>query len=316
MNLKKTTIRTSIIFALLLSLNIYSAYGRSDSDGAGDSDAKRGKVFGIVLSGGGALGYAHIGVLHAFEEEGFNPQYVAGASMGAVIAAFYSNGMTALDIMKMARDEKFYKTSKIISITVGLDKLGMSSHKHVSALLDKYIPHNSFDSLERKLYVSATNLNTQRSEIISEGDRLKEYVLASSSIPGVFEAIDIDGIVYVDGGVLNNFPAQAIRNKCDVLIGVDVQPYSPKMKLNNVIDVSLRSLYTLVNVNSLEGRGMCDYLIDSYAINDYTIFDFNKIEEIYLYGYNLGKKYLQEHPELLEWIRQAQPYSSSSSIER
>lgn len=267
--------------------------------------AKKPKTFGLVLSGGGALGYAHIGVIQALEEEGFNAQYVAGASMGSIIGSFYCSGMSGAEIIKMARDEKFYKVNKILPLAVGIDNLGISSHKHVYALMNKYLPYNSFDSLQRQLFISVTNLNTQRVEIVSEGDYLKEFVLASSSIPGMIEAVVIEGITYVDGGVLNNFPAEAIRNKCDIVIGIDVQPYSPEVKFKNFVDVTLRTLYTLVNVNSLEGRKECDYLIDSYAINDYTILDFNKIEEIYQYGYNLGKQYLKEHPDLVKLIHQS-----------
>lgn len=256
------------------------------------------KSVGIVLSGGGALGMAHIGILQALEEEGFNPKYVAGASMGAIIASFYCNGMSAVEIRDMVRTEKFYKTTKILTFSVGKDKLGLSSHKHVNELLDKYIGHNSFDSLSRHLYVSTVNLNTQKCEIIGSGDKLKEYVIASSSIPGVFEAVNIDGCIYVDGGTLNNFPAQAIRNKCDVLIGVDVQPYTPNMLINNTTDVAIRALYTVIHANSVSGRKKCDYIIDCFALEKYSIFDFNKFEELYQYGYNIGKEYLAAHPDL------------------
>ena len=255
---------------------------------------------GIVLSGGGALGFAHIGALQALEEAGIHPTYVAGSSMGALVGAFYASGMTPKEIFDMVRAEKIYSISKIFSLSVSTEKIGISSHKNVNKLMDKYIPHNSFDLLPKHLYVSAVNLNTQKCEIVGKGNKLKEYVLASSSIAAVFEAIEINGDIYVDGGSLNNMPTEAIREKCDVVIGIDAVPPYEENDINNIKDVSLRLLNIITCANSVAGRKMCDFLVESFAVKYYTIFDFEKYEEIYNYGYSAMSSYINEHPEMID----------------
>ncbi|MEG1556086.1 MAG: patatin-like phospholipase family protein [Bacteroidales bacterium] len=260
------------------------------------------KSVGIVLSGGGALGYAHVGALQALEESGIVPQYIAGASMGAIVGIFYANGMSPKEIYDMVYAERFYKITKILSLVVGKDKMGLSSHKNILNLMNKYISHNSFDSLQKKFFVSVTNLSKQSAHLIGSGGYLKDYVLASSSIPAIFEAIIIDNEIFVDGGTLNNFPAQALYKKCDIIIGVDVIPYSTNIKTNTILDIAERSLNTVIHENSKEGREMCDYLIESYAIDQYSSFDFDKFEEIYKIGYETTKKYIEEHPKMVQQI--------------
>jgi NTE family protein len=257
---------------------------------------------GVVLSGGGALGFAHIGCLQSLEEAGIYPDYVAGASMGALVGAFYANGMAPTEIYTMAQKEKIYKKTKLFYPSVDRVNLGLSSHKNVEKLMNKYIGHNSFDSLQKHLYVSVTNLNTQECEFIGSGNMLKEYVLASSSIPAVFESVIIDGQFYVDGGTTNNMPAQAIRDKCDILIGIDVVPPSKLDTINDFIGLSIRTMNTMTISNSKEGRVMCDYVIDCMAIEKYNNFNFEKYKEIYEIGYETMKKYIEEHPGMMEAV--------------
>lgn len=256
---------------------------------------------GVVLSGGGALGFAHIGALQALEEQGIYPQYVAGTSMGALVGAFYAKGYSAAEIKEIIKVEKMDELHKIITPVGKSDHLGFSSHRNILKVLKKYIPDNSFDSLPKKLAVCATNIVTSQAEIVSSGDSLWEYVLASSSIPGVFEAVKIGDGVFVDGGVMNNMPAKAIRKDCDILIGIDVNPEqrsTPKIK--NTIQVAFQTLRTLVRHNSVSGRKTCDYLIEPRAIEKYAEFDFNKFDYIYQSGYDAMKQYLEQNPELAD----------------
>lgn len=256
---------------------------------------------GIVLSGGGALGFAHVGVLQALEEYGISPQYVAGASMGSLVGAFYANGFTPEEICKVVFSEQLYNSGNIFSFLQGSKNgLGFSSHKKVAALLDKYFPSNSFDSLPRHLCVSVSDMTVPESKLISKGDKLKEYVLASMSIPIVFEAMVIDDHVYVDGGTMNHFPAQGIRKNVDVLIGIDVLPFTDKVKLKNISDMANRMIFLIAQTSAAEGKKLCDYYLESKACDTYSMFDFNKFEEIYRYGYLMMKDYLNNNPEMIK----------------
>lgn len=120
------------------------------------------------------------------------------------------------------------------------------------------------------------------------------------SIPVLFQSVVIDSMVYIDGGITNNLPACAIREKCDILIGVDVNPYTEVKKIGSIKEAVMRTMTTLVMNTSKEGRECCDYVVDVYASHDYSILDFAKFKEIYKIGYDAGVRFLLNNPELLK----------------
>jgi len=223
--------------------------------------------------------------------------------MGSIIGAFYAHGYSPKQIREFVKFEKFYKPAKIVAPLVEKNKLGLFSQKNILKILDKYIPHDSFDSLRMPFFVSVTNLSTSKSEYFNSGDSLHCYVLASAAIPTIFNAVKINGDTYVDGGVLNNFPAQPIRNQCKYLIGIDVKADCEFSKAKRIKDIFMRSLNVIIIQNSAEGRAMCDVLISPQANQKYYEFDFAAFDEIYQYGYDATKKYLDENPEMVEKLR-------------
>lgn len=255
---------------------------------------------GVSLSGGGALGYAHIGVLDALEDYGIEPTIVSGTSMGAIVGVLYADGYEPDKILDLITEHKMTNKSKIMSLDIKSSELGLFSKKYISSFLDKTLHTDSFDSLPKPFYCATTNLMTTKGEIISTGDRLKKYTLASMSIPVLFQSVVIDDMVYIDGGITNNLPACAIREKCDILIGVDVNPYTEVKKIGSIKEAVMRTMTTLVMNTSKEGRECCDYIVDVYASHDYSILDFAKFKEIYKIGYDAGVRFLLNNPELLK----------------
>lgn len=255
---------------------------------------------GVSLSGGGALGYAHIGVLDALEDYGIEPTIVSGTSMGAIVGVLYADGYEPRKILDLITEHKMTNKSKIMSLDIKSSELGLFSKKYISSFLDKTLHTDSFDSLPKPFYCATTNLMTTKGEIISTGDRLKKYTLASMSIPVLFQSVVIDDMVYIDGGITNNLPACAIREKCDILIGVDVNPYTEVKKIGSIKEAVMRTMTTLVMNTSKEGRECCDYIVDVYASHDYSILDFAKFKEIYKIGYDAGVRFLLNNPELLK----------------
>jgi NTE family protein len=255
---------------------------------------------GVSLSGGGALGYAHIGVLDALEDYGIEPTIVSGTSMGAIVGVLYADGYEPEKILDLITEHKMTNKSKIMSLDIKSSELGLFSKKYISSFLDKTLHTDSFDSLPKPFYCATTNLMTTKGEIISTGDRLKKYTLASMSIPVLFQSVVIDSMVYIDGGITNNLPACAIREKCDILIGVDVNPYTEVKKIGSIKEAVMRTMTTLVMNTSKEGRECCDYIVDVYASHDYSILDFAKFKEIYKIGYDAGVRFLLNNPELLK----------------
>ena len=254
---------------------------------------------GITLSGGGALGYAHIGVLQALEEHGIHPDCISGSSRGAIIGTLYAAGYSPKEMLAIVQKDKLYRINKLLTLQSAFTTTGMSSHKSLHRILLQLIPHNSFDSLPRRLTVCVTNLDSGESEYISSGDSLAEYVVASASIPGIFETRTVGGHTYVDGGVLDNLPVRALRPQCDHIIAVDVLPFVRESRKSTSLDVMLWSIRLMQHSNSIPGRAAADWLIDSYALVEFHEFSFDKYREIYQYGYKAATEYLAAHPELI-----------------
>lgn len=264
---------------------------------------------GIVLSGGGALGFAHIGVLQALEDNGIYPQIVSGTSMGALVGAMYANGMTPQDIFEMVKVERLSKLSKFTDISIGNTRkiLGASSQDKLHDILIRHLPHNSFDSLTLPFYLCTTNLTEEHAVIRHSGSQLVEYLQGSSCIPGFFAPTVINGQYYVDGGIYNNLPAQPIRSKCKVLIASDVNAAENRKQISSMGDVMSRSLSLLIYENTREGRDMCDYVINVPVNNKYGVTDFSNFYEIYQIGYRTALEFIQQHPDLKRSINKYKP---------
>ena len=251
--------------------------------------------FGLVLSGGGALGFAHIGAIKALEEYGIEPKYVAGTSMGAIIGVMYAAGYSADEIMQIVKEDRLYKVGRLITLQSSLRNSGMSTHKTLLRELAELIPHNSFDSLERKFMVCVTSVETGEAVYRHKGGYLKEYVAASASIPGVFEPIIIDSVRYIDGGIVDNLPVSQLLalNPQLFIIGVDVLPFVENYEAKNSIDMLLWMSRLFQSKNMDPNRAKCDWLIQSFALNEYHGFEFKRYKEIYQYGYDAMKEYIE-----------------------
>ena len=244
--------------------------------------------FGITLSGGGARGIAHIGVLEALNKYGIKPRVVSGTSMGASVGVLYAAGYPPKDLLKMLMERKFHKLvnwHKPFSGLIDMDK--------VNDLLKDVVGEDDFSSLKMPFYCAVTNLNSGLEEVKSEG-KLFQWVVASASIPVVFEPQIIDGQTYVDGGILNNLPAEAIRNECQFLIGVHVNHNGPEKEITGMKTVAERAFRLGISQNVEKSKKVCDFFIEPPEARNYSTFAFNKAEEIYEIGYNRTKKQLRE----------------------
>lgn len=257
------------------------------------------KPLGLCLSGGGALGFAHIGVLQALLDKGIEPQVVSGSSMGALVATLYAAGYSPDDMMQMIKDDRLYMISKLMKLTTKFWKSGFSSHNKITKLLNETIPHDSFDELPKKLFVCVTNMNTMDWEIKSTGNNLATWTSASASIPAVFEAVEVDGVYYIDGGVLNNLPAQPLKPLCRAIIGVDIFPFIPPVKMRRPMDAFASTVRGIQHLNSLEGRSVCDYLIEPTVVKRFHEFKFDAYQKIFNLGYRDAMVYIRSHPDIL-----------------
>jgi NTE family protein len=176
---------------------------------------------GLALSGGGARGLAHIGVLKVLEQEGIPVDYLAGTSMGGVIAAGYAAGLSP-DFMEQ---EALGMTSlRRLLALADLSPLrrGLFEGQKVREYLASHLGDRTFDDLRVPLALAAVDLNSGQAVYLGQG-RVVDAVRATVALPGVFTPVERDGQLLVDGGLLDNLPAGAVRRMgADVVIAVDV----------------------------------------------------------------------------------------------
>ncbi len=249
------------------------------------------KKIGICFSGGGALGFAHIGVIRAFEEYGLQGDIISGASMGAIIGALYAHGYTSTEMEEMVQTYKTNSFLRLIKFNV-MRGVGLSSHKKVEDILRQLLPHESFDELKRKFYLSVTDILTPEWKIVDSGD-LIQYILASMSIPLLFEPILINGKYLVDGGIMNNLPVEPlVENNCYV-IGIDVQDaFENDEKIG--VGMIAKRIHSAMTKESQKPRvAKCDLYINFPELRHYHIEDFGNHKEIIEIGYQRTKAVLQ-----------------------
>ena len=237
---------------------------------------------GITLSGGGARGLAHVGVLQALEDFGIIPSIVSGASAGSIVGALYASGLAPKNILKVM--EKSQSLLKIFNF--GIPKQGLSDLSYLENILKDNIKDLRFEAMKKELFIAVSNLNSAQVEYMNSGD-LKKAVVASSSIPLIFKPIDMNGNRYVDGGLMDNFPVKAIRDSCDFLIGVNVMPLNPMSidNLESLKDIGMRSFEMSVWNNTQPNIPLCDAFIEPTELSKYHIFAFKKYQIMYDIGY-------------------------------
>lgn len=246
---------------------------------------------GLVLSGGGARGICHLGVIKALEESGVRFNYIAGTSAGALTGALYSFGYKPEEILDIVQKTSFFR-----SVRLAWTLKGLLSIEGLHDVLLKYIPTDSFDVLKIPMTVCATDIKRGRVEYFSQGN-LIPALLSSSCVPAVFNPYRFNGLLYVDGGILDNLPVKAISDKCDFIIGSHCNFITSEFDVKNIRSVVERSLLMAINGNTNFSKSLCDVLIEPPEVGRFSGFDLSKAKEIFQIGYEYTKETFK--PELL-----------------
>lgn len=241
---------------------------------------------GIALSGGGIKGLCHAGVLKALEEQGIRPDILSGVSAGAVVGALYADGYSPDEIAKLFEDISFRRMTKIQIPDGGFFKIDT-----FQKFLSKKLRAKTFDELKIPLRVIATDLDKGQSVMFSNGN-LIDPIIASCSIPVLFSPKVIDGVHYVDGGVLKNFPVSTIRNECEKVIGINASPLVADEYKPSILNVAARSYNFMFKANILHDKELCDLLIEPVDMGNYDTFDVDKGREIFELGYRTTRQML------------------------
>jgi len=253
------------------------------------------KKIGIALSGGGARGIAHIGVLQALEDHGFQPSAISGASAGAIVGCLYAAGKSPVEILAFVKKASLFKLLK-----VSLPYSGLTNLSHLRTMLEDQIEEDRFEALKKPLHIAISNLNTGNLELKNKGE-LFRVVMASSSIPLVFQPVEIDGEMYVDGGLLGNMPTAPLKGKVDIIVGVNVMPHIEveKKSVKSVFGIAQRCFDLSILANTRPSIELCDLLIEPKAVQSYNIFNLNKYQKLYDIGYQAMEEKMEEMKQLM-----------------
>lgn len=244
---------------------------------------------GLALSGGGARGIAHIGVIKALEELNIRPDVISGTSAGSIVGALYAAGMKPDTILEVASHLSIFKSVKIAWAWSGLLKM-----EGLQALLTRHIPENTFESLKIPLTVAATEIRLGAIQYFSSGE-LAPAVISSCSIPGVFDPVHFNDHLYVDGGLLDNLPARPIRDKCDFLIGSHCNHLASEYNEHSLKSTIERSMLITISANTTASRMLCDLVIEPPNLARFSVFEMGKAQEIYDTAYKYTKENFLPH---------------------
>lgn len=264
---------------------------------------------GLALGGGGAKGYAHIGVLKALEEMKIPVDYIAGTSMGAVVGALYASGMSADEVAAVAieidwtdalQDEteypQLYWRRKYIarryasSVEFGIKGRGLAmtsgfrTGQKLRFLLSRYLlpvaTTHDFDGLPIPFRAVAADIETGEPVVLSHGD-LPAAVRASMSIPGALTPVDYDGRLLVDGGIAMNLPVEVVRAMgADVVIAIDVgDPLVTREHLTSAVSI-VSQLSTLLTRSNMDRQARLADLVLRPPVDGFQTADFDSHDDL------------------------------------
>ena len=314
---------------LLVSLLIFTQISLGQDN---NTQNKRPKV-GLVLSGGGAKGLAHIGVLKVIDSLNIKIDYIAGTSMGAIVGGLYASGYNAnqldsifsnIDVDALLQDytpreaKSFYekRNDEIYALTLPFNKfkLGLPSglskglyNFNLISLLTQHVSNvRDFNQLPIPFLCIATDAETGEKMVLDKGI-LAQCMVASGALPTLYSPVEINGRLLIDGGVIDNYPVEELLAKgVDIVIGVDVQD---GLKTRNELK-GVTSLLAQINnfsmIEKMEGKQKATNIYIKPDIKGYSVVDFEKGNEIIVKG----------KEKALEFVKELTPYRNLTSENR
>lgn len=285
---------------------------------------------GLALGSGAARGFAHVGILKAFEEVGLQPYAITGSSMGALIGGIYASGYPIKNIEDFILNLDFSVFKNFVDFK--LSRAGIVDGKKIEDFLESIVEIREISELKIKFACVATDSLTGLEVIFNKGDIIKA-IRSSISFPGVFIPVYHEGMFLIDGGVKNPVPVDLLPSDCDIKIAVDVGPFvikdklikkyfinkqqSQKKNINESFNSMIKQLFKLNNSEEIKYPNMLETLVQTIAImqesiyeykikglkniieikpdlDDYKLTDFTKAKEIVEIGYKEGIKIIKE----------------------
>jgi NTE family protein len=260
----------------------------------------------LVLGGGAARGFAHVGVIRALEQEKIPIDMIIGTSVGSLIGAIYANDLNSFELEWTA-----FTLEKDDLLDYGflnaITGMGMTKGEKLEEFVTTKIAAKNIESLKLPFAAVATDLNSGKRVVLDHGSVAKA-VHASSAIPGVFEPVGLRGQLLIDGGVLDNIPIAVAREKgADIVIAVDISENVQNYNITNIVDVILQAVNIMFDENVKYKKKEADVLITP-AVGNVAMLDFTQKKRCMQAGIEAGLKATPEiNKKIAEWVKKHQP---------
>jgi NTE family protein len=256
----------------------------------------------LVLGGGAARGFAHVGVIRALEQEKIPIDLIVGTSVGSLIGAIYASDMNSMELewtaFMLEKDSLFD-----YGLMTAFTGMGAAKGDKLEEFVKSKVPVANIENLKIPFAAVATDLNRGTRVVLDRGP-VARAVRASSAIPGVFNPVDHQGRLLVDGGVIDNIPVSVAREKgADIVIAVDISEQVINFNITNLLDVMLQAITIMGAENAKTRRKEVDVLI-SPKIGDVGMLDFTQKKRCMLAGIEATQKMMPElRAKIEEWGR-------------
>ena len=229
----------------------------------------------LVLGGGAARGFAHVGVIRALEQEKIPIDMVVGTSVGSLIGAIYASDTSSFDLewtaFQLEKDDLF--DFGVMNAVVGM---GFAKGDKLEAWVKSHIKTTNIESMKIPFAAVATDLNWGHKVVLDSGS-VARAIRASAAIPGVFQPVQHQGKILVDGGVVDNIPISVARAKgADIVIAVDISANVGNTNITNLVGVTLQATNIMFALNVERSKKDADILIAPAGIGDIGMLDFTQ----------------------------------------
>jgi len=256
----------------------------------------------LVLGGGAARGFAHVGVIRALEQEKVPIDLIVGASVGSLIGAIYAYDMNSFELEWTAfliEKDSLFDYGMFTAFT----GMGVAKGDKLEEFVKSKVPVVNIEDLKIPFAAVAADLNRGTRVVLDRGS-VARAVRASSAIPGVFPPVDHQGKMLVDGGVIDNIPVSVAREKgADIVIAVDISENVINFNITNLLDVMLQSITIMGAENAKYKKKEADVLI-SPKVGDVGMQDFTQKKRCMMAGIEATQKAMPEiKAKIEEWGR-------------
>ena len=232
----------------------------------------------LCLSGGAARGAYHLGVISVLEEYNIRIKAISGTSIGALIGASLACGRSADEIFDILKSKEFRSVFKL-----SLGKGYIFKLDHTAKVIDKIIDRAAFEELSIPLSVCVCDVADESALHCSSGEDLKELVLASCSIAPLFQPVSLHGKIYVDGGVVDNFPVEELQKYNTPIIGINLYPKQRNVP-KSIIGWLKKNIRTAWQSPYHAKSALCHLYLSNEKLNDVKIFSFRDLDKAYALG--------------------------------